>query len=211
MSEEPGASFEQDVDDPEALRAAEDAVARDARAGRADRAGQRPIDGSWTTVAAQVVPGDSAGLEDVVRSLESDGIDFGWDPYDPRDAVNFLPPAIGFAARKCFSIMVPASQIARARESLYGEPPAGVTYTWLAPPAPGTSSGGSAGSEKDFGFGSADGHPRQVGPSGVPLSDNVRLERLAGGGLSIARGIAIVFVIVGVVAAVIGLASALGR
>lgn len=177
-----GASFESDVDDPEALRRAEDAVAgRGTKSPRAGGPGVGRIDGAWTTIAAQVVPGESAGLEDVVRALESEGVDFGWDPYDPRDSVSFGPPQATTAVRKLFSVMVPQSQVVRAREVLYGEAPQGVTYVWPAEPATFAESAGPTASDDEF-----DVVPSRAvaGPKtrdGMSLSDNERMAHLAGG------------------------------
>jgi hypothetical protein len=185
-----GASFEDDVEDPEALRRAEEAVS-----GRPTPAavGGEPIDESWSVVATQDSASDSTGLDDVARSLESDGIDHGWDPYDPRDTVNFLPPSAGLTARKLFSIVVPRSQFARARESLYGAPPQGVTYAWSdtrigaavgAVSVTGATAGPGAAADSDAGFDSGiRATPAPTGPADPRLSDNQRLERLSGGGM----------------------------
>jgi hypothetical protein len=191
-----GASFEDDVEDPEALRRAEDAVKRDAR-GTAPRPGRgaAPIDESWAAVATQVTPGDTAGLDDVMRALESEGVDCGWDPYDPRDTVNFLPPTAGMTARKLFSVTVPVSQVPRAREALYGDPPDGVTYVW---PAPGSATQASTrSSDADFGFSSDGASKRRRSEDGVPLSDNERFQRMASRSPSVAAAIVLVFVVVG--------------
>jgi hypothetical protein len=120
-------SSEPDVEDPEALRKAEEAVSHwetpfDER--------RTPSNEDWTAVARQRASGDNAGLEDVLRALESEGIDCGWDPYDPRDTVNFGPPKGGFTASPLFAVVVPVSQIDRARTCLCGAPPLGVDYTW---------------------------------------------------------------------------------
>jgi hypothetical protein len=177
-----GASFESDVDDPEALRRAEDDVAGRAPARpRAGGPGAARIDETWTTIAAQVVPGESAGLEDVARALESEDVDFGWDPYDPRDSVNFLPPQMTGSVRKLFSVMVPESQVARAREVLYGEPPQGVTYMWPAEPATFTAAGGSTRSDDEFDAVPSRAAAAAMTRDGKMLSDNARMARMAGG------------------------------
>jgi hypothetical protein len=197
-----GASFEDDVEDPEALRQAEDAVAREAR-GTAPRPGRgtAPIDESWTAVATQVTPGDTAGLDIVVLALESEGVDCGWDPYDPRDTVNFLPPSAGMTARKPFSVTVPVSQVPRAREVLYGDPPDGVTYVW---PTLGSATQASArSSDADLGFSSDRVSKRRTSKDGVPLSDNERFRRMAGGGPSVAAATVLVFVVVGTLIGVV--------
>ena len=182
-----GASFEDDVEDPEALRRAEAAVMGHEQAELEDR---KPIDESWTVVATQESPGDTLGLEDVVRALESEGVDCGWDPYDPRDTVNFLPPNAGLTSRKLFAITVPESQEPKARDVLYGTPPAGVTYAWSAP---GASADVRAAIAQAGGAGF---HPAQA-PSPVTsadpgLSDNRRLEHLAGGGTPAGIAVAVV-------------------
>lgn len=174
------------VEDPQALRRAEEAVSH--REAPFDGPTREHIDEPWTVVATQDSARDSAGLDDVVRSLESDGIDVGWDPYDPRDAVDFMPPDAGLTARRLFSVVVPQSQAARARESLYGVPPQGVTYAWPA----------AAGTARGAGF-------DVVGPAQAPvtsadphLSDNERLQRLAAAGLpSGAVIVAVALVLVG--------------
>ena len=196
-----GAASADDIDDPEALRLAEDAVARGSRVpAKSPGPVSRPIDGPWTSVAMQVDPNDSAGLDDVAQALESDGIDFGWDPYDPRDAVNFGPPNAGLTARKLFSIQVPVSQVPRARECLYGDPPQGVTYvfpTTANTPAPSST-------DADYGFASSDAPSRRMTKDGIPLSDNQRLQRMAGGGTSILVKIIFAIVAVSVVVWIIG-------
>jgi hypothetical protein len=193
-----GASFEDDVDDPEALRRAEDAVARQSREpARRPGPDARPIDEPWAAVATQVTIGDTAGLDDVVRALESDGIDSGWDPYDPRDTVNFMPPSAGMTARRPFSITVPESQVPRARECLYGAPPQGVTYMFPTMGAASVPPREETPADADFGFAPSPAGARRVSKDGVPLSDNERLQRMAGGGPSIAALIVLMLVIVG--------------
>lgn len=203
-----GASFENDVEDPEALRRAEDAVAHQSREGQKVTGNRspapRPIDEPWTPVATQMAPGDNAGLDDVVRSLESDGVDFGWDPYDPRDVVNFMPPSAGLTARKLFSVMVPVSQVGRARESLYGDPPAGVTYVWQTAGPASALPVETAGLGQDRGFVPSPVPKRQMSKDGIPLSDNERFARMARGGPSVAVMIVIVFIVVGTLLAVGG-------
>jgi hypothetical protein len=152
----------------------------------------------------QLTPNDSAGLEDVVRALESDGIDFGWDPYDPRDTVNFMPPNAGLTARKLFSIQVPVSQVPRARECLYGDPPQGVTYVWPAPRASSAAPGGEAPTDGDFGFAPSATPKRQLSKEGIPLSDNERLQRMAGGGPSILVMIVVALVALSIMVGIIG-------
>jgi hypothetical protein len=188
------------VEDPEALRKAEAAVSKWDSPFDGPR---KPIDEDYVVVATQLQSGDNAGLDDVARALGSDGVDFGWDPYDPRDTVNFMPPNAGLTARRLFAIAVPASQLARAKESLYGAPPLGVTYSWdgagMPPAMPYSAQGGdmgygstappSAGPGSDFASGAAGRIIPVTGVSpfsgGDPgLSDNERLARMAGRGTS---------------------------
>lgn len=199
-----GASIEDDVEDPSALRAAEDAVMRGGSEvpGAGSRRAPR-IDESWSVVATQLSPADHAGLDDVARLLESDGVDFGWDPMDPREAVGFTPPAAGLFAGKLASIVVPASQVGAARQSLYGQPPQGVTYPWSEADAPLFHSDAAAGMPAP-----------PVGRSAVPvtgadprLSDNARLAGLAGGGMSVARGVGLVFIVLALLGIVLTMAS----
>jgi hypothetical protein len=169
------------VDDPDALRRAEDAVAGRSTPAPAGRGpGAAPIDGAWAVVAAQVTPGDTAGLEDVARALEADGIDFGWDPYDPHEAVNFGPPVTGSSSQKIFNVMVPASQIGRAQGALGSEPPQGVSYAW---PGSTSSAGGSGsvGTGSEFDFEPADQPKATATRDGIQLSDNERFAHMAGG------------------------------
>jgi hypothetical protein len=187
------------VEDPEALRKAEAAVSKWDSPFNGPR---KPIDEDYVVVATQLRPGDNVGLDDVARALESEGVDFGWDPYDPRDTVNFMPPNAGLTARKLFAIAVPASQLARARESLYGAAPDGVTYSWVGTGMPSETSGATAAGDSGYGFASssssaaagsdfASGAPGRITPiTGVGpltgadpgLSDNDRLARMAGSG-----------------------------
>ena len=200
-------SSDDDIEDPEALRRAEDAVARESReTAPRPRPASRRIDEPWTAVAMQVTPGDSAGLEDVVRALGSEGIDIGWDPYDPRDTVSFTAPVVGVTARKLFSIQVPVSQVPRARECLYGAPPQGVTY--LVPAAGAGSAAptdaASLDSDADYGFESSPPPSRQVSKDGFPLSDNRRLERMAGDGPSVLVMVIAAVTMVSVLVIIIG-------
>lgn len=182
-------SPDDDVEDPEALRKAEEAVAR---CESPARAGGDPIDEPWITVATQDSANDIAGLDDVLRALRADGVDAGWDPYDPRDVVNFMPPSAGLTARKLFSVVVPVSQASRARDTLYGMPPQGVTYAWSdparasafdAPPDVRDTLSVSSSTDSDDGF------ETEARPAATPvtsadprMSDNRRLEALAQGG-----------------------------
>lgn len=200
-------SLDEGVDDPAALHRAEEAVSHwDTPADGIG--GKKPSDEPWTTVATQVSPGDTIGLEDVVRSLESDGIDCGWDPYDPRETVNFLPPNAGLTARKPFAIAVPASQLARARESLYGTPPDGVTYAWsrtapsdFASDSP-DSVDASAADDRGFDFASSGAPKPTAVRGGAPLSDNDFLARSARAGMPAGTVIGVVVVVLILIAAV---------
>jgi len=202
-----GESSDDDIEDPEALRRAEDAVAHESRE-TVPRSGpaSRRIDEPWTAVAMQVTPGDSAGLEDVVRALESEGIDIGWDPYDPRDTVSFTAPVVGVTARKVFSILVPVSQVPRARECLYGTPPQGVTYVFPTEGAGPAAAEGAAsvGPDADYGFESSPARTRQLSKDGIPLSDNRRLERTAGDGPSVLVMVIVAVTTVSVLIIIIG-------
>ena len=194
-----GASFEDDVEDPEALRRAEEAVTHD----RPEADAGPPIEGRWAVVATQDSAADSTGLDLVAQALEADGIDCGWDPYDPRDTVNFMPPSAGLTARKLFSLVVPESEAARARESLRGAPsPYGVTYTWDASDsAPAQVSPVTPAPMRDAGFDPAAPVPTPVTSAGSGLSDNDRLERLAGdrsrtGAVVVFIGVMLVMIVV---------------
>lgn len=166
------------VEDPEALRRAEEAVRHDP----VERPRGPHIDEAWAKVARQYLSDDYVGLMDVAAVLESEGIDFGWDPYDPRQNSGLALPDFGDAVRREYSIGVPESQFARAREALYGVPPHGVIYAWsegaVPSPVPEAALGEGAGSE----FASS-APSRPVTAYGPMVSDNERLERLAGGGL----------------------------
>jgi len=145
------------VEDPEALRLAEEAVA----AGGPMPAGPgAPIDGAWAVVARQTGT-LIVGLDEVARTLEAEGVPIGWDPYDPRESVAFLPPGIG-TGPKTYALIVPESQLSRSREILEDVAPQGVTYSWDSGSGPET--------------------PEASAPGGPLLSDNERLQRLASGG-----------------------------
>jgi hypothetical protein len=157
------------VEDPVALRLAEEAVAHDP----VDRPLGPHITGAWTTVATQVRADDYNGLLEVAAALESEGVDFGWDPYDPRDTPGFTLSGMVAVARKPYSIVVPESQAARARGAVPVVPPRGVTYAWAAGTVP---------------------RPTPVTGHVSRMSDNERLERMAAGGLPAG---ALVLVVVG--------------
>jgi len=205
-----------EIDDPDALARAEAAVRGEdaSEGGLGDAPRLRPIDEDMTRIATQTVTGQYSGLEDVVRALESEGIDCGWDPYDPRDLVGFTPPGVGTGVMKLFAVVVPVSQVERARECLYGEPPQGVTYAWPATHAV------AASGEVDTGYGFPDvparaarprpdsvppipdlpvGHVTPVTGYGSPLSDNQTLEEATQPGAS---GVGVVVALGGVLAAI---------
>lgn len=184
-------SFDDSVEDPEALRRAEEAVARDEPQLQGP---QVPIDEDWVVVARQtgVVV---VGLDEVARSLEAGGVPIGWDPYDPRDSVAFLPPGIG-TGPKSYALVVPESRRSSARRILDSVAPEGVTYAWAdsAEPWP-------AEQEKAFTATPESWAPTAVTSYDRGLSDNERLERLAG---SSSPGIAAALVVVlGIVAIVV--------
>jgi len=173
------------VDDPEALRQAEEAVAQ----GRPLSAGTGPrIEGAWVPVATQTGAGGEVALQDVARALASEGVTVGWDPYDPSGAAGFTPPG---AFPRPYALQVPASQLDRARQVLSGTPPAGLTYGWDAqtPSGFGAPAPGEGESVLNDGFDA----PRAPHVDGPELSDNERMARLASGRGS-GCGIAIVVV-----------------
>jgi len=175
------------IEDPELLRAAEEAVAH---TGRQQTASKPSIDEAWQTIATHDGPGGLAGLEDVARALDSEGIPVGWDPYEPAQEVGFMLP--GMSAR-VYSLQVPASQAAKAKEVLYGVAPEGVTYGWAPEVRPPSSLDRSAAADAEYGFDrSATGSaPRTGDPT---ISDNQRLESMARSGPS---GVAIALITVG--------------
>jgi hypothetical protein len=175
------------IEDPELLRAAEEAVAH---TGRQQVASKPPIDEAWQTIATHDGPGGLAGLEDVARALDSEGIPVGWDPYEPAQEVGFMPP--GMSAR-VYSLQVPASQAAKAKEVLYGVAPQGVTYGWAPEVRPPSALDRPTAGDAEYGFDrSATGSRPRIGDP--TISDNQRLERMVGGGPS---GVAIALITVG--------------
>lgn len=147
------------VEDPEALRLAEEAVAA---GGPMPAGSSAPIDGAWVVVARQTGT-LMVGLDEVARTLEATGVPIGWDPYDPRESVAFLPPGIG-TGPKTYALIVPESQLSRSREILEDVAPQGVTYSWDNGSGPET--------------------PEVSVPGGPLLSDNERLQGLSAGGPS---------------------------
>lgn len=170
----PGYDPEDGVDDPEALRRAEEAVAHDDRPPGGPR---EHIDERWAPIANGGTGGVPA-LVTIASALDEAGVPVGWDPYAPSDAVGFMWPG---TETRVYTVQVPESQSAHAREILPATPPAGVTYAWTAPPeAPPASAGEDAGR-----FGLTSGTASAPGSdTGAPLSDNRRLESLDTGGPS---------------------------
>ena len=107
-----------------------------------------------------------------------------------------MPP--GMSAR-VYSLQVPASQAAKAREVLYGVAPQGVTYGWAPEPKP-TSALDAGPSDADYGFARA-GTPPTPRIGDPTISDNQRLQSMAAGGPSgaaIALGLVGVLLVLGV-------------
>jgi hypothetical protein len=92
------------IDDPEALRRAERAVAHL----EDEPVPWVPTDAEWLPVA--VAGGSSAWtLCEVREVLEAEGIPAGYDPYDPRDAIT-LP----YGLPRLFRVIVPAERLGDA-------------------------------------------------------------------------------------------------
>lgn len=185
--------YDGSVEDLEALRRAEEAVSH----GEPAREGpQAPIDEDWAVVARQtgVIV---VGLDEVARSLEAGDVPIGWDPYDPRDSVAFLPPGIGTGPRT-YALVVPGSQLGRARRILDGVAPQGVTYAWDA-----QAGAEPTGADRGFGDGSEFSAPTTPAPRRTDFSDNERLKRLAGGGSGGAAGFAVALGIVAIIVVVL--------
>ena len=85
-----------------------------------------------------------------------------------------------------FTVVVPKSQMERARECLYGTPPAGVRYPWNTPDAMRVGA--------TFGATPVPGAPQlsDNARANPALSDNDRLQRLAGGGFSMGAALALI-------------------
>lgn len=180
------------VEDPEALRRAEEAVAH----GRPLVAGTgAPIDEDWVPVARQTGAGGELALQDLACVLDSEGVTVGWDPFEPSGAVGFTPPG---ALPRPYAIQVPASEADVARTVLTvvaGAPPQGVAYAWDTAPRPRPGRGGPEAAGPEHGFASDSDAP-PAPPAGSPLvSDNERMARLASGRGS-GVGVAIVVICV---------------
>ena len=183
----------EDIDDPEALRRAEEMVARVKEPSAVSMA---PIDEAWEIVAMQSRPGGEIALQDVAQALASEDVSVGWEPFEPGEAVGFTPPQ----ARRPFVLKVPASQVARARELLTDMPPDGVKYAW-GTDAPSRAAAVEAETESEFGFGPETPKPPRIGDPA--LSDNQRMEQLASGrGPGCGAAIVVVFVVAAIAVAV---------
>jgi hypothetical protein len=93
------------IDDPEALRRAEQAVAHL----EDEPSPWVPTDAEWLPVA---IAGGSGGwtLFEVASVLEAEGIPAHYDPYDPRDSIT-LP----YGLPRSFQVVVPAQRLDDAR------------------------------------------------------------------------------------------------
>jgi hypothetical protein len=176
----------EDIDDLEALRSAEAMVAR---AKEPSTTAMAPIDEAWEVVAMQSRPGGQLALQDIAQALGSEGVAVGWDPFEPGEAVGFTPPQ---GAGRPFMLKVPASQVARTRELLTDMPPDGVKYAW-GTDAPSRIAAKEAGAQSEFGFGPDTSKPIRVGDPA--LSDNQRMEQLAGGRGSRAGAVIVVVLV----------------
>jgi hypothetical protein len=175
------------VEDPEALRRAEEAVAGlDAAAPGPPLAGS---DEPWVPAAAQTSPDGIVGLREVLEVLESEGVAAGWDPYDPVDAIRPVP-----GIERGYRILVPESSVARVRGLLPAVAPVGVRYAWPTGPA------AAVAPPAEEGVASVSTVPATP-ITGVdrPLSDNELLAGLASSGRS---GLAVAIAVFAVVVAV---------
>lgn len=200
--------FEDEVDDPEALHRAEEAVKGD-RPIPVD--GQSPIDETWTTVAVQDGMGGTTPLQLLASALEEAGVPYGWDPYAPGEGAGFTWPG---TETRVYRIQVPDSRVAAARAALPDRPPEGVRYDWsagsprlledeTAPDDFAAPAGANAPGDADDGFtfpepaGDSVGATAVTGYGGSTLSDNDRLQRMAsGGGPSALRAVIVAVVLV---------------
>jgi hypothetical protein len=115
-----------EVEDPEALRRAEEAVSHS----EPDEVGPAVFnDETWVGIAWQDgSPAGVRGLQDVVLALTAEGIESGWDPHDP------LEPAVGpytlwqQGVPTNYAVLVPASQLVRGLQVLGSPAPDGVGY-----------------------------------------------------------------------------------
>jgi hypothetical protein len=89
------------IEDPEALRRAEEAVAEMDE----PTTPWVPTDAEWVPVAS--APSSAAwSLEELRGVLEAEGIPAGYDPYDPREAIS-LP----YGMTSVFRVIVPAERL----------------------------------------------------------------------------------------------------
>lgn len=164
-------SGDPNVEDPEALRRAEEAAAGSGLApgrGRGTRSQEE-----WVPIARETGESLFGGLQAVAAALQSEDVPFGWDPYDPRDMPSFLPPMLGTPARS-FAVLVPASAVRSAREAIGDLAPEGVDYPWSKKP-------------DDLSDGNPADHDASATVDAAPvtaygrMSDNERLQRMASG------------------------------
>jgi hypothetical protein len=92
------------IEDPEALRRAEQAVASMGE----QAASWVPTDAEWLPVAA-APSGIGWSLEELRGVLEAEGIPAGYDPYDPREAIT-LPYGLSTE----FRVIVPVERLSDA-------------------------------------------------------------------------------------------------
>jgi hypothetical protein len=111
------------IDDPEALRRAEQAVAHL----EDEPVSWVPTDTEWLPVA--VAGGSSAWTLGEVRDvLEAEGIPAAYDPYDPRGAIS-LP----YGLPREFRVMVPAERVGSARRVIAELAVGGVAWSMVEP------------------------------------------------------------------------------
>lgn len=179
-------SGDPNVEDPDALRRAEEAAAHST--GRGPR---RPAE-DWAPIARQAGEALIGGLQSVAVALQAGGVAVGWDPYDPRDTPGFLLPTMGTPART-FTLLVPVSQVRTARDAVGDLRPQGVTFAWDSALERGAvlpvretieaeSAAREAAEEAEYGLPDV---PEESGPTAVTaygrFSDNARMERMASG------------------------------
>lgn len=187
-----------EVEDPEALRRAEAAVARDQPEPETPEA---PSDEHWTAVATEDLPRTAGvALAEIAALLEAAGVDHGWEPYDPVH-VPFDPYPV---SQPRFSVSVPESLLERARAVLPGVPPAGVAYgASIEPGNPDRMAPQAApmGAESPRFASGPVSTPVTSWGQGPALSDNARLEAATRphAWTTFATGIAIIIVILVVV------------
>lgn len=116
------------VDDPEALKAAEEAVARDEE----ESPHREPIDERWVPMAraaerslampaaffSELPLSERLRLQVMADALGEAGIDVGWDPYPPGEVFSHQ-----YRVARAFQLLVPESQAEDARRVLEREFP----------------------------------------------------------------------------------------